>query len=303
MALIYPIILFFTYIMQSIYKDDITRLEQNILNTSMVQYVSDELDLPPQEINQMLQMYLGEVNVGLELLRKLDLRGKRVLEVGSGLGLLTHILNLNNINVVGIEPGSGGFSTVAKLGKLLREKLGIPDDLIKDKLAQDLTIEMDGEFDVLFSVNVLEHIPDILGAFSGMTRVMRSDGIMRHICPNYTVPYEPHFGIPLIPFKPRMTYIFKSSLKQNQLWKSLNFITTGDVQYISKALGLKTTFDGGLLVETLERLDNEISFSRRHSSVINTLNKLLRYTRIRSMLKYTPAHISTPMRFTCQFRD
>ena len=33
-------------------------------------------------------------------------------------------------------------------------------------------------------------------------------GAMIHMCPNYFVPYEPHFGIPLIPFAPRATQRF-----------------------------------------------------------------------------------------------
>ena len=49
--------------------------------------------------------------------------------------------------------------------------------------AEDLPFET-GRFDLVYSSNLLEHLPDPARALSEMSRVLRDDGVMVHIVPN-----------------------------------------------------------------------------------------------------------------------
>lgn len=42
----------------------------------------------------------------------------------------------------------------------------------------------DGSFDLVFSSNLLEHLPDLARALEGMRRVLRDDGVAVHVMPN-----------------------------------------------------------------------------------------------------------------------
>jgi hypothetical protein len=48
---------------------------------------------------------------------------------------------------------------------------------------------------------------------------------MIHLCPNYTIPYEPHFRRLLVPFIPSALAPVRPDLKRNDLWRSLTFVT------------------------------------------------------------------------------
>ena len=44
-----------------------------------------------------------------------------------------------------------------------------------------------------------------LRALEALDALLSPGGMMIHHCPNYTVPFEPHFGIPLVPGAPERT--------------------------------------------------------------------------------------------------
>ena len=61
----------------------------------------------------------------------------------------------------------------------------------------DLDPSVHGRFEVVFSANVLELVPDLVSALERMQSVPAEGGVQRHVCPNYAFPYEPHFFVPL----------------------------------------------------------------------------------------------------------
>ena len=88
---------------------------------------------------------------------------------------------------------------------------------------------------------------------------------MVHLCPNYTLPFEPHFGIPLIPFFPRATAcLYPQTIKKLPgIWEELNFITAGRTKRLASAGGLTVSFDQGILAAAMRRFDRDQLFRER----------------------------------------
>jgi SAM-dependent methyltransferase len=250
-----------------------------------------------------LETLKAEAKLGFRLVKDSLVAGQRVLEVGSGMGLLAGYLNSRGVDITALEPGLGGFSFSAALAKAVQKcpefatlkRLDIPADCLSKKLH--------GEFDFIYSVNVLEHIPELEIALKGMAGVLAPNGKMVNTCPNYTVPYEPHFGIPLVPFFPRISPMFFPKCRGSELWGSLNFITSRWIKKICRRNGLKVSFEGGILYRTLLRLEEEPEFLKRQSNpLILGIFRLLKITGLLKLTQFMPASLSTPMIYEIRMR-
>ena len=260
---------------------------------------SRRLASPRREIEARVQTSLGEASVGLQLLNGIELGSKRVLEVGAGIGIVSLALHQFGVDVVAIEPGLGGFDQNAIIGMCLRDWLKIVDVPYLSIGAADLRPEIHGQFDVQFSVNVLEHIPDLESAVTAMCAVLKPGGVMRHTCPNYLVPYEPHFGIPLVPLFPRATALFMPSARKTELWQSLNFVTQGRMKRAFARHGLSCRFNPGTMYAAFARLDSDQIFRERQGSkrMVAIANMLLRRLGLLRLVASLPPVLATPMTF------
>ncbi|OGT88459.1 MAG: bifunctional 3-demethylubiquinol 3-O-methyltransferase/2-polyprenyl-6-hydroxyphenol methylase [Gammaproteobacteria bacterium RIFOXYA12_FULL_61_12] len=102
---------------------------------------------PLHEINPLRHRWIAEGCGGL--------RGKKVLDVGCGGGILTESLAADGAEVTGIDMGEGPLA-VARL-HLLESGLAIRYQRIPvERLAQ----EMPGHFDAVTCMEMLEHVPD-----------------------------------------------------------------------------------------------------------------------------------------------
>lgn len=84
-----------------------------------------------------------------------DLKGKRVLDVGCGGGILAEAMAASGASVTGIDLGDGPLK-VAQL-HLLESGQQVEYRLIA---AETLAQEMPGAFDVVTCMELLEHVPD-----------------------------------------------------------------------------------------------------------------------------------------------
>lgn len=268
-----------------------------------VQAVAARAKLEPDYVTRLLAIYANEAKVGLRLVAPHLRPGLRLLEVGSGIGMLLHFLSQEGVEIVGIEPGASGFgfmpamqAEIARLCQTSARCLPIG--------AEALQAEAHGSYDLIISTNVLEHIPDLAGAFAGMSRVLASGGKMIHACPNYRIPYEPHYAIPLIPFLPRQTARLFPRVKvlHPGLWDELNFITASDVKRLCAANGLEVRFERGLLAASLKRLAVDAEFRARQGAFGQVVGRIIALLHLHPLIERLPGEWATPMVFTAQKR-
>jgi len=98
---------------------------------------------------------------------------KRVLEVGCGTGQLSHFLQLNNNEVLGVDLSLASLSLAIKhkIDNELRRSSFIQMDLF------NLAIR-DSSFDVVISNGVLHHTPDAKRAFAEIVRKVKPGGLV-----------------------------------------------------------------------------------------------------------------------------
>lgn len=254
------------------------------------------LDEP--EAHRLLATYVGEARIGLDVVRAHMRPGMRVLEVGSGVGLLAAFLRSKGVDVVGIEPGLAGFGFMPALARAVRETHG-PESLSALPLAAaDLQPARHGVFELIYSVNVLEHIADLDGALAGFMRVLAGDGAMVHLCPNYVVPYEPHLGVPLVPLRPALTrhvLPFVRNARNVELWDGLTFVTAGRMERLARAHGLSIAFEPGLMARYARRLGTDPIFRARQPAALGALMGLLGRVGAIDLLARWPARWASPM--------
>jgi SAM-dependent methyltransferase len=266
-------------------------------------------DLPPVtrefhtsfDREALFRMYCGEARRGLSLIAGALKPGIRILEVGSGSGLLAGFLAEQGHEIVGLEPdAASGFDHMAPMYDVVRRSLRADF-----RLTRASVVELDpapfGEFDLIFSVNVLEHIPPIAEAFSAMASVLALKGVMLHTCPNYAFPYEPHFGIPLVPGFPalsrRLFFSFAMEQRLPGLWDSLNWIDVPTVRRLARQNSLHVEFDTTAMAVALRRLHTDPAFASRHGSWLATLSRNLEYIGAIKLIESLPPVLTTPMTF------
>jgi 2-polyprenyl-3-methyl-5-hydroxy-6-metoxy-1,4-benzoquinol methylase len=270
-------------------------LSVRLKSSDFLSFAVSKSGLDPSRVANIVEDYTAEVAIGLDVLSGVDLAGRRCLEIGAGIGLLSICLTRAGFDVTALEPGANGFDANAVLGEAVRSWLDAQDLPILTIEAAQLDPISHGLFDVIFSMNVLEHIPDLEGAIFAMERVLAPGGLMVHLCPNYAVPYDPHFGIPLIPFAPRLTARLLPGLAENPLWTSLNFVTARRLRRCARRVGLMLIFRPGMMYDAFIRLDHDPTFSARHQGLVARIYSVLKRTGLLGLLRFVPAPMATPM--------
>jgi SAM-dependent methyltransferase len=137
----------------------------------------------------------------LDLLRRhVDLRGKRILDLGCGVGAFVRRLREFSPRVYGVDIDAEnvrkGGEEVPNLGLAVGERLPFAD----------------GAFDVVLLHEVLEHVTDDRQTLKEASRVLAPGGRIVVFCPNRLYPFETHgvflgrryiFGnVPLVNYLP-----------------------------------------------------------------------------------------------------
>src|SRR6266545_750667 len=144
---------------------EVTDFLAGLPRPELVQEVALGSGLSPEEIERRLDDYLNEVHAGFAVVRPHLAKESRILEVGSGLGLLSAFLAHLNYRVVNLEPAGQGFDFLDLARKAIRRFA--PAAAADEGLtigAEDLDPKVHGTFDLIFSINVLEHVRDLEGA-------------------------------------------------------------------------------------------------------------------------------------------
>lgn len=132
-----------------------------------------------------------------------ELRGKRILDVGSGFGVFVAVARRDyGLESFGVEPASPGFDSSYQISReILADCYGLPPNLILNACGENLPFQA-GSFDLVFSSTVLEHTQDPEQVLREAVRVTRTDGHVQFVYPNYGSCFEGHYALPWIPHLP-----------------------------------------------------------------------------------------------------
>lgn len=281
------------------------------MNTELKQRLSDFLDELPvdiiakqvametsqdsREINDLLVTYRNEAYVTFDLIDEHLIPGMQILEVGAGLCLLSLFLKREGYHITALEPALGGYGLFEQTKDAIRKYFSEIDLHVLDCPAQALQADIHGRYQLVYSNNVLEHIPAWQEALSAMANVLTEDGIMLHACPNYSFPYEPHYSVPVLRRLPTLTRSLLASDQNLEIWDSLNFIAAHQVKAFATSQGLHYQLVPGLLYRAFARFEHDPLFAERHGRMLGLLAKGIIRSGLGALIKKIPANMVTPM--------
>jgi SAM-dependent methyltransferase len=174
-------------------------IEQLKNDASSIKGVTENNDLEPvYEDKQHYYGMLKELSDNIE-----DIKNKKVLEIGSGYGLLCAIANRElGYDFHGIEPTKFEAGGRFEVSTLLFEENEIDLSKITSGIGEQLPYA-DESFDVVFSFQVLEHVKDPYLVLKESWRVLKKGGILYINAPNYNFFFEGHYHIFWIPNMPK----------------------------------------------------------------------------------------------------
>ena len=239
------------------------------------------------QFNYMFNSFINSYN---EIVPHLE-KEKNILDVGCGGGLLVDYLIRNGYEAEGCDNYQYDRNT--------RQMIEIIDNyeaIHKDDIYSFNSIK---QYDLVFLSNVVEHFDDWQNALSKIDNILKDDGIIVFLFPNYSFKIELHFMLPIIINK-RVTYsIFKKKINNIEklngregLWESLNFIKPSDLlEYFSKK-NYELFVDKKYFSRILKRsLKNSKKNNEKKSLVfliLLILSNLVSYTGLIRMYKFFP---------------
>lgn len=162
--------------------------------------LSDVLGRSPSDVALLISEELERV-IPQNVVRHLtdcgiELTGKRVLDLGAGLGGLSEELAIHEASVVALEPG-------LHWGQLARDRLApYPDVAVVHGIGERLPFR-DDSFDAVISLQVLEHVEDPATVLREAFRVCRPGGTFFLSCENYLSFREAHYVVGWLPLLPK----------------------------------------------------------------------------------------------------
>ncbi len=127
--------------------------------------------------------------------RYTSLKSTKLLEVGSGFGTnLAVWIKCFDVDGHGVEPGGEGFNQGYIASRKVFAANGIDPNRIVNSAGESLPFP-DGNFDVVYSANVLEHTANPERVLMESLRVLRSGGLLHMEMPNFLSYFEGHYMV------------------------------------------------------------------------------------------------------------
>jgi len=176
----------------------------------------------------------------IEKISGLDLKNKKMLDVGCGWG--GHIIAAAQLSADCV--GCDVDSQVLEVAELRTRLYGVGAQFYCSA-AEKLPFE-DNEFDYIQSISVLEHVQDVRLSIKEMVRVLKPGGVGFVQAPNYWIPVEQHYKIVFPPKCPKSL----AKIYLRLLARPANFIDT--INYVDYRK-IKSTFEtcGTLVTDIL----------------------------------------------------
>jgi SAM-dependent methyltransferase len=237
--------------------------------------------------------YLEEAEFGLNRMLPLleDLpEGACVLEVGSGpcIVLAEITARFPKLIIQGIEPMSDGFAFFDEfVARMQNERGGM-----QVHLGGYESFPPQGTWDLIFLVNVFEHLPDWRDFLDFVARSLAPGGRCVVLCPNYGFPYESHFKLPVVVNKRITKALFGERIarfeRENNhtgLYRSLNFVRLVQVRKAARKAGLYLAVDTSIIHEMIDRLETDPAFRQRQTVLALPARLLARSGVLQALLR------------------
>ncbi len=161
--------------LRNVYKGDFEKLVDDTLSEKRA-----------EEQIELLSSFTGEI------------KGKKLLEIGSGFGMFVLLSRMMGAESYGIEPDD----EVYNLSLDVLTHYGLERDFIIKCKGEELPFK-EGSFDIVFSTNVLEHVGDPEQVILEGIRVLKRGGYLQFVVPNYGSFWEGHYAILWLPNLPK----------------------------------------------------------------------------------------------------
>lgn len=185
------------------------------------------------------------------LLKRFDITSGHLLEIGAGAGWQAREISENGFNVKAIDIETSRYisNSVWPVEEYDGYKIPFPEN----------------HFDVIFSSNVLEHIPHIEKYQAEITRVLKNSGVAIHIVP--TASWRLWTNITHYLYLPKSLFSIIYRRTQNL------FIDNKSINYSSEELALKTL--------SITEIIKKLLLPSRHGEFGNSLTELYYFSRNR----------------------
>ncbi|MFA5841399.1 MAG: class I SAM-dependent methyltransferase [Candidatus Paceibacterota bacterium] len=166
-----------------------------------------------------------------------SIKGKKLLEVGSGFGIFVVTARQNGIEAYGVEPDSEGFNGSYELSQEILSLNEIDPGVITSGIGEALPLP-DHSFDVVYSTNVLEHVSNPRAFLGEAIRVCKPGGFIQIVVPNYGSFYDGHYSCFYVPYQPK--WLWKIFIKLFHK-KDISYIDTlrTEINYFAMLKWLK----------------------------------------------------------------
>lgn len=228
---------------------------------------------------EFLSMIKSEAMFGLSEILPWIKKDISCLEVGAGSGTLSIMVAELGVMIDALEPGSG-FENWDKFLTMVEEKRSENFRVLRSSIE---SFNSDKRYDLIFSINVFEHISDWRRSLKNVHNLLLPGGSAIILCPNYGFPYESHFRIPVIIDKTVTEKIFQHVISKYEtqnncsgLWGTLNFISANKVIKFCSQEGINVNFDRNIFNRMLHRVVNDGDFRKRQGILSKFVGLFLR---------------------------
>ena len=179
---------------------------------------------PLHEINPLRLNYIDQ---------QVGLKGKRVLDVGCGGGILSESMSARGADVTGIDLGEKAL----KVAKLHQMESGANVEY-RMVAVEVLAEEQPESFDVVTCMEMLEHVPDPAAVIEACARLVKPGGTVFFSTINRN-PKAYLFAVIgaeyILNMLPRGTHAYEKFIKPSELgqWSRLAGLTTTDIKGMS----------------------------------------------------------------------
>jgi SAM-dependent methyltransferase len=170
---------------------------------SAVQYMTTRLTSKQVDDQTLARIASRELSrkIASRTLDYLDAKGIAIrdaclMDLGAGLGMVSEEVALRGGNPVAVEPGSGfreiTFERIRRSGR----------GTVIAAIGENLPFR-DNSFDVVISLQVLEHVEQPAAVLCEIYRILKPGGWFYLTCPNYLSFHEGHYNVAWLPLLPK----------------------------------------------------------------------------------------------------